>query len=143
MITHDLLPKGHIFSKEYYLTPDNVSAYAHACEDYNPLHHDAVFATQTRFAGLIACGPHYASLLLGLAATHFSQYGATLGLEFNLKFVKAAAAQQKITLRWTIQSYEDKPKLQGRIYEIAGEVLSQAGEPLLLATGKMLLTQSL
>jgi acyl dehydratase len=90
MIAGNLLSQEAIFTKEYYLTRENVSAFAHTCEDYNPLHHDAAFATQTRFSGLIACGPQYASLLLGLAATHFSQYGATLGLEFNLKFVKAA-----------------------------------------------------
>jgi acyl dehydratase len=143
MIVINLLSQGDIFTKEYYLTRENVSAFAHACEDYNPLHHDAAFATQTRFDGLIACGPQYMSLLMGLAATHFSQYGATLGLEFNIKFVKAALAEQKITLRWTIQGYEEKPKLQGRIYFIEGEVLSQAGEPLLQATGKMLLTSSL
>jgi 3-hydroxybutyryl-CoA dehydratase len=143
MIAKKLPSHNDVFTKEYYLTRENVSAFAHACEDYNPLHHDSAFATQTRFGGLIACGPQYMSLLMGLAATHFSKYGVTLGLEFTVKFVKAAATEQKITLRWTIQGYEDKPKLQGRIYEIAGEVLSQAGEPLLLATGKMLLTQSL
>ncbi len=97
-------------------------------------------AAQTRFGGIIACGPQYAGLLLGLAATHFSQYSTTLGLEFDLKFVKAATTEQTIALRWTIQGYEEKPKLQGRIYFSEGEVLSQTGEPLLQASGKMLLT---
>ena len=52
------------FSKEITLTPEAVSAFAHAAGDLNPVHHDPDFAARTRFARPIASGTQTSALLM-------------------------------------------------------------------------------
>jgi acyl dehydratase len=64
------------FHSEHTLTPAEISAYALAAGDNNPIHHDAKFAANTRYGRVIASGTHTTALLLGLTASHFSKIGA-------------------------------------------------------------------
>ena len=70
------------FSREVALSRAMVTEFAMAAGDNNPIHHDPVFAATTRFGRPTASGPHTTALLLALTASHFSQRGAMLGLEF-------------------------------------------------------------
>jgi len=74
------------FSTQLSLEPDAARAFAGAVGDTNPLHHDAEFAAATRFGRLLASGPQTTAHLLALTASHFSQRGAVLGLEFWVRF---------------------------------------------------------
>lgn len=74
------------FSAEVTLTPATVAAHAQAAGDTNPLHHDPEFAATTRYQRVIASGTHTTALLLGLTASHYSQQGAMIGLEFWVRF---------------------------------------------------------
>ena len=81
------------FSRRVTLTRESVGDYAHAVGDTNPVHHDAEFAAATRFGRPIASGTHTTALLLALTASHYSQRGAMLGLEFWVRFRKADGAE--------------------------------------------------
>ena len=50
----------------------NISAYAEASGDFNPIHIDEEFARATRFGGTIAHGMMIAALLSELMATEFA-----------------------------------------------------------------------
>jgi hypothetical protein len=88
------------FSSEVQLTPATVAVYAHAAGDTNPVHHDGAFAASTRYGRLIASGTHTTALLLGLTASHFSQHGAMVGLEFWVRFRRPIYADETIRLEW-------------------------------------------
>jgi 3-hydroxybutyryl-CoA dehydratase len=134
---------GEVFSQQVTLTEASITAFATSCGDANPLHHDREYARQTRFESIIACGPHYASLFMGLVATHFSKSSPMLGLEFSLKFLRPVRAESVLTMRWRVTEVERKESLNGDIVSLQGEVTNGQGTTVLAATGKILLTPTL
>src|SRR5258706_270369 len=56
----------------------------------SPLHHDAEFASDTRFGRLIVSGTHTSTLPLGLAASHFAMRGTVVGVGFSVAFERSA-----------------------------------------------------
>lgn len=116
----------------------SIAEFARLSGDLNPLHHDRDFARKGPFGGIIACGPHYASRLMGLAATHFSKFGTMLGLEFDLKFRRAVRADELLHLRWRVENVEEKPSLKGDLIQIEGGIYLPDRTPILLAQGTIL-----
>ena len=131
---------GESFSSEVTLDEDSIAEFARLSGDMNPLHHDREFARQSRFGQIIACGPQYASLLMGLAASHFSQRTTMLGLEFDLKFHRAVRAGETLHLRWEVLSVEWKESLRGDLVQLRGSVSTAEGYEVLTSTGTILLT---
>jgi acyl dehydratase len=125
------------------LTREEIARFATLCGDLNPLHHDESYARQTRFGGIIACGPHITSLMMGLTATHFSRDSAMLGLEFTFRFRKAVMADEQITLEWEIVAAEYKASLQGILVTLHGKATNQEGREVLTGTGKILAMEKL
>ena len=113
-----------------------IRAFAASCGDMNPLHHDAEFAKTTRFGGLIACGPHYLSLLMGLMATHYSQNGPQVGIDFTVQFTKPVRPGDTIKLKWVVMRVE--PKSKGAIITLDGSITNQHGEVVLTSVGKLM-----
>ena len=129
---------GDAFDRTVTLREADIAAFAASCGDGNPLHHDAGHAERSRFGGIIASGPHYMSLFMGLAATHFSQCGGALGLEFRFEFRRAVRAGETLTMRWEITRLERKDSLAGDLAELAGTIVNQDGITVLTGQGKML-----
>src|SRR5437016_12971556 len=103
------------FTSEVRLTPAAVTEYAHAAGDTNPVHHDAAFAAATRYGRPIASGTHTTALLLGLTASHYSQGGAMVGLEFWVRFRRPIYADETIRLEWLVVKVTPNPKLRGDV----------------------------
>jgi acyl dehydratase len=131
------------FSSEVTLTREAVSAFANAAGDNNPIHHDAEFAAATRFRRQTASGPHTTALLLALTASHFSQKGAMLGLEFWVRFRRAIYADETIRLEWLVVKVTPNEKLQGDIVELRGRIQGQDGQTAVGARGRVLVTDKL
>ena len=117
------------------ITEADIRAFATMAEDFNPLHHDAEFASASRFGGLIAAGPHYTSLLLGLLASHFSQHGPQVGVECSVIFVKPVRPGDAIELSWVVRTIE--PKSRGDIVSLDGLITNQNGDTVLTAASKI------
>jgi 3-hydroxybutyryl-CoA dehydratase len=131
------------FSSEVQLTPAMVAAYAHAAGDTNPVHHDGAFAASTRYGRLIASGTHTTALLLGLTASHFSQHGAMVGLEFWVRFRRPIYADETIRLEWLVVKVTPNEKLKGEIVELRGRITGQDGQTSVGAKGRVLVTDRL
>ena len=131
------------FSARLSLTPGETSAFANAAGDLNPLHHDADFAAKTRFGRLLASGPQTTARLMALTASHFSQRGAMLGLEFWFRFRRPIYADETISLEWLVVSVEDSPRLHGEIVDLRGRIRKENGETAVGAKGRVLVTQHL
>ncbi|KRT71757.1 MAG: MaoC domain-containing protein dehydratase, partial [Deltaproteobacteria bacterium CSP1-8] len=111
----DLVKVGERFTDEARFSKEEIAEFARLAGDFNPLHHDEEFARATRFRGIIACGPQTASRFLGMTATHFSKRGASLGLEFTLRFLGPARPGERLEMVWDVVDVTYKPKLNGEI----------------------------
>ncbi|MEW5879807.1 MAG: MaoC family dehydratase [Pseudomonadota bacterium] len=133
---------GESHSRSVTLDAAAIRAFATACGDFNPLHHDAAAAARSRFGRLIASGPHTASLLLGLSATWFAQRGTPLGLDYTIRFRKAVCAGDTLTLRWTVVAVHWKESLRGELVTLDGEIRNQHDECVLTSNGLLLVTDA-
>jgi acyl dehydratase len=105
---------------------DSIRAFATMCGDHNPVHHDEVHARRAAFDGLIACGPHVTSLMMGLLSRLTQRHDA-LGLGFEFRFVKAIPAGVTLTLEWTVAACRYKPSLAGYVVDVEGRAQDDAG----------------
>jgi acyl dehydratase len=131
------------FSREVALSRAVVTEFATAAGDNNPIHHDPEFAATTRFGRPTASGPHTTALLLALTASHFSQRGAMLGLEFWVRFRRPIYADETICLEWMVVKVTPNRKLRGDIVELRGRIKGQDGKTSLGAKGRVLVTDQL
>jgi len=111
--------------------------------DLNPLHHDRMAATSSRFGGIIASGPHCASILLSQVANYFSKGTSMVGLEFTLKFQAPARPGDVLRFRWEVIDVAWNEKLRGDIVSLVGSVCNSAGTKILTSQGKVLISENL
>ena len=114
----------------------DIRAFATMCEDFNPLHHDHDYARATRFGGMIACGPHYLSLLMGVMASHYTGHGPQVGIEFQITFARPVRPGDTIELKWVVKSIE--PGKRGDIVTLDGTITNQHGATVLTSVGKLM-----
>ncbi len=131
-----MITLGDTALKSVTLDEAAIRAFATSCGDLNPLHHDPAFAMTTRFGGLIACGPHYLSLLMGLMASHYSQNGPQVGIDFAVQFKKPVRPGDTIALKWVVTQIA--PKSKGDIVTLDGSITNQRGELVLTSLGKLM-----
>jgi len=131
------------FSSEVTLTPAAVAEYARVAGDTNPVHHDPAFAAATRYGRLIASGTHTSALLMGLTASHFSQRGAMVGMDFWLRFRRPIYADETIRLEWLVIKVTPSARLKGEIVELRGRIKGEDGKTSLGAKGRVLVTDQL
>jgi len=129
----------HQFKK---LNPLMVAAFARDAGDLNPLHHDAEFASRSVYKELIASGPQTTSLLMGVAATKFSEYGPMVGLEFSFRFRKAIKANEEIKIEMLVVNVTEHAKLGGYLVDLRGRVVKEDGNTALGAKGLILLRKA-
>jgi acyl dehydratase len=106
---------------------DSIRGFATMSGDFNPVHHDDAVARRSRFGRIIASGPHVASRLMGLEATHFSARHDALGLDNSFRFVRGVPAGTALTLSWTVTGATWKPSLGGHIVAIDGRAVDDDG----------------
>src|SRR5579871_1873182 len=131
------------FSSTIALTPATVSDFARAAGDRNPLHHDAAHAASTRYGRLLASGPQTTAHLMALTASHFSQRGAMVGLEFWFRFRRPVFADETIKLEWLVVSVKRNARLGGDVIDLRGRIRNEAGETAVGAKGRVLVTENL
>jgi len=131
------------FSTEVTLTPEAVATYARAAGDTNPLHFDAAFAADTRYRRIIASGTQTMALLLGLTASHFSQSGSMVGLEYWVQFRRPVFADETIRLEWLIIKVSSNARLGGHIVDFRGRIRGEDGRTAVGAKGRVFVTDKL
>ncbi len=131
------------FSSEVTLTPKAVADYASAVGDTNPVHHDPEFAATTRYGRLIASGAHTSALLFALTASHFSNKGSVVGLEFWVRFRRPVFADETIRIEWLVVKVTPNKKLGGDVVDLRGRIRGEDGKTALGAKGRVLVTAQL
>ena len=134
---------GESFEHTEIIDEETISEFAHLIGDLNPLHHDRLAAEASRFGGIIASGPHCASILLSQAANYFSRDTSMVGLEFSLKFQGPARPGDVLRFRWEVIDVVWNEKLRGDIVSLAGSVSNSTGTEILTLQGKILVSENL
>ena len=134
---------GERFSRTVDLTRRSVADFARAAGDDNPIHHDGAFAAATSFGRVIASGPQTSALLMAHTASHFSESGPMLGLEFGFKFRRPVFADQTVRLDWLVISVRESSSLGGEIVDLRGRMVDEEGTTVVGAKGRVLLRDEL
>lgn len=142
MSIHTIQPRLR-FSRRFVLSAADVRAFATLAEDANPIHHDARYASTTRFGGIIASGAQLSAMLMGVTATYFSSVGEMVGLEFTFRFRKHVMVNESIVAEWLVIRAAHKSSLGGALVDLRGRILRSDGATAVGAAGKVLVTESL
>ena len=134
---------GERFSKTVRITADEVTRFAHASGDDNPIHHDAGYARTTRIGRVIASGAHTSSLLMAHTAAHFSRSGPMLGLDFSFRFKRPVFVDQEVRMDWLVVGVRSSTRLRGDVVDLRGRMVSECGTTVVGARGRVLLKDSL
>ncbi|MFS2204106.1 MaoC family dehydratase [Variovorax sp. Varisp36] len=129
---------GYCFSRVHRFDDEQVRTFARAAGDENPLHHDADFARNTRFGGLIASGAHTTSLLMGLVGSHLAKRGHVLGTSFSVDLLYPVLATETVTLAWIVTSTSAAARRKyGSVLELEGSMKDANGRVSVLAHGRV------
>jgi acyl dehydratase len=118
---------GDNFSKRITFDAQSISSFALLTGDTNPLHHDATYAANSRFGGIIASGSHVTALMTGMVAGHFSDKGMNVGLDVSYQFQAPIRCNDIVQLRWTMTGRMPKMSLKGDIVTLEGEAIRSDG----------------
>lgn len=134
---------GDKIEAQVILTREDISKFAAMSGDFNPLHHDEIYASSTRFKCIVASGPHTAALFMGIVATYFSKKGAMLGIEFSFNFVNPAYADESLFMCWNIISMRPTSKSAGQLVQLSGHIKNSKNENVVIGSGTIMLVSSL
>ena len=99
---------GHRFERHVRWSREEIVRYADLVGDSNPLHHDAAYASGTRFGGLIASGAQTVAYLMALCASQTTTANPGVGLEFNFRLVGPAKPDDDIRLCWEVSAPKER-----------------------------------
>jgi acyl dehydratase len=133
---------GDTFSKQIRFDGNSISSFALLTGDTNPLHHDATYAANTRFGGIIASGSHVTALLTGMVAGHFADKGVNVGLDFSFRFQAPVRLDDLVNMRWTMTGRMPKLSLKGDIITLEGEAVRSDGIVAVSATAHVLMLET-
>ena len=130
--TPALVAVGETFGRTLRYTEAEIAAFAAACGDRNPLHHDAGVAARSAFGRIIASGPHTTAMMMGLAATHFSRRDdgvarQMVGLNFNFAFKAPVFADEDVRTEWIVREVAPHERLRGLLVQIDGTAKTERG----------------
>lgn len=115
---------GDSFSNSASFTAEQVSDFAKACGDANPLHHDLSYARDSGHAALVVSAAQLSSQALAFISRHFSSFAQPQLLEFNLRFVKPALAGDTLNSTWTVVDAFWKDELGGDVATLEGSIIN-------------------
>jgi 3-hydroxybutyryl-CoA dehydratase len=131
------LQVGYRFARVHRFDPAQVSAFAYAAGDTNPIHHDAQAAARTRFGKPIASGTHTTALLLGLIASHLSTLSQVVGVKFTTELLRPVFADEEVMLEWEVVDIEAHPR-NGHFLDLAGTLKGVEGDCRVRGQGRVL-----
>lgn len=131
---------GYRFSRSHVCHDSEARAFALACGDDNPVHHDAAYAAATRFGRPIVSGTYTVALLMGLAASHFARKGEVVGVRFQFELLLPVFPDERIDLAWEVAAI--RPRRNGRLLDLDGSIKNAAGQSCVRATGAVLVPRA-
>ncbi|BBF92722.1 MaoC family dehydratase [Blastochloris tepida] len=130
---------GDRFEKTFTFSAAEISDFATRCGDTNPLHHDADYAANSRFRGLIACGPHTSAVFIALIANWFARDWEIIGQEFQVRFDQAVRVDTPVRMAWTVAEIDTNSAGTRAKLVVTGAAVDPAGRPVLTGRASVVL----
>lgn len=109
--------------------------------DFNPLHVNQQFASDSRFGGRIAHG--YLTTSFMAAALGMLFHGTAIAyVEHTSRFLAPVHAGDTLTIEWTVSARDDKPKHAGGMVTLSGVCTNQDGLRVAEADAKLLVADN-
>lgn len=136
---YDEIETGESFANTMTLTESHIVMGAGLFGDFNPLHTNQVFATDSRYGGRIAHG-YLTTAFMAAQLGMLFHTTAIAYLEHTSRFKAPVRAGDTLTITWTVVARDDKPRHQGGIVSLTGDCRNQDGTSVAEAEAKMLVT---
>ena len=135
---YDEVAVGERFGTSMTVTEAHLATAAGMFGDFNPLHVDEAFASQSMFGGRILHGPFSAALVSAPVGMYFS--GTAIAyLEHACRFRAPVRPGDTIASEWTVVEKLDKPKHKGGICVLRCTAKNQHGDVVVEGDGKILI----
>ncbi|HEX6691963.1 MAG TPA: MaoC family dehydratase [Burkholderiales bacterium] len=136
---YDEVKVGERFGSRVTVTEAHLVLAAGMFGDFNPLHVDEEFAKESRFGTRILHGPFTSALISSPVGMYFS--GTAIAyLEHACRFKAPVRPGDTLKTEWSVTEKLDKPKHAGGICVLRGAATNQAGEVVVEADGKILVS---
>ena len=117
---------GDILSETITVTETHVVKAAGLFNDYNALHTNEPGMKNTRFGQRIVHGALTFSLMVGVYSKAFHDTDIST-VEASIKFMAPVYINDMITMEWTVTELDEKPKLNGGLVGLSGEIRNAEG----------------
>ncbi len=115
------LKVGDILSEKMTITETHVVRAAGLFNDYNALHTNELDMKNSRFGKRIVHGALMFSLMVGVYSKFFHDTDIAT-VEASVKFTAPVYIDDTVTMEWTINELDEKPKLNGGLVTLLGEI---------------------
>jgi len=134
---YDEVSVGDEFDYVLTITETHLVTAAGLFGDFNPLHVDETFASQSRFGGRILHGPFTSAFVAAPVGIYFS--GTAIAyLEHSCRFLAPVRPGDTLRASWGITDMTDKPKLQGGVVSLSCLCTNQQDVEVASAAGKIM-----
>lgn len=124
---------GDKFSESITVTEAHIVKAAGLFRDFNALHTNEPNMRKSRFGKRILHGALTFSFMVGVYSNVFHDTDIST-VEASIKFTAPIYINDTIHMEWEVKRLEEKPKIDGGLVDLSGEVKSQQG--IVAATGE-------
>jgi len=134
---YDEVSVGDEFDYVLTITEAHLVTAAGLFGDFNPLHVDETFASQSRFGGRILHGPFTSAFVAAPVGIYFS--GTAIAyLEHSCRFLAPVKPGDTLRASWEITDMTDKPKFRGGVISLSCLCTNQQDIEVANASGKIM-----
>jgi len=117
---------GDKFSESITITEAHLVKAAGLFRDFNALHTNEPNMRKSRFGKRVLHGALTFSLMVGVYSNVFHDTDIST-VEASIKFTAPIYINDTIQMEWEVKMLEEKPKIDGGLVDLSGEVKNQQG----------------
>lgn len=133
------LKVGDKFQASITITETHIVRAAGLFGDFNALHTNELNMRKSRFGKRVLHGALTFSLLVGVYSNVFHDTDIST-VEASMKFTAPIYINDTIHMEWEVQTLDEKPKIDGGLVHLSGEVKNQQGIIAATAEAKLLVS---
>jgi 3-hydroxybutyryl-CoA dehydratase len=117
---------GDTFSESITITETHIVKAAGLFRDFNALHTNEPNMRKSRFGKRVLHGALTFSLIVGVYSNVFHDTDIST-VEASIKFTAPIYINDTIQMEWEVKMLEEKPRIDGGLVDLSGEVKNQQG----------------
>jgi 3-hydroxybutyryl-CoA dehydratase len=135
------LKTGDKFAESITITESHVVKAAGLFNDYNALHTNEPEMKKSRFGKRIVHGALTFSLMVGVYSKFFHDTDIST-VEASIKFTAPIYINDTIRMEWEVKELDAKPKINGGLVALSGQITNQEGKVVATTEAKLLVSNT-